>query len=126
MKKIINEAVIASEAHFRRRTSSSSRTLSEMSLKLIPKSARARARSEVLAQKARSAKQSQTFRLLRPVHHVGRPRNDGQVLVHFALFVIRIYQRLVSPYLGAHCRFVPSCSEYAGEAIRRHGFFKGY
>ena len=64
-------------------------------------------------------KQSKSLRLLRFA------RNDGQVLVHFALFVIRIYQRLVSPYLGAHCRFVPSCSEYAGEAIRRHGFFKG-
>ena len=41
--------------HFRRRTSSSSRTLSEKNVKFFPKSARARARGEVLAQEARSA-----------------------------------------------------------------------
>ena len=41
------------------------------------------------------------------------------------LFVIRGYQKLFSPYLVAHCRFVPTCSEYAAEAFRRHGFFKG-
>ena len=42
-------------AHFRRRTSSSSRTFSEKNVKFFPKSARAKARSEVLAQKARGA-----------------------------------------------------------------------
>ena len=38
---------------------------------------------------------------------------------------IRLYQRLVSPLLGANCRFHPSCSEYAAQAILRHGPFKG-
>jgi putative membrane protein insertion efficiency factor len=41
------------------------------------------------------------------------------------LFLIQIYQKLVSPHLGLHCRFVPTCSEYASEAIKHHGFFKG-
>ena len=39
--------------------------------------------------------------------------------------VIRSYQIFVSPSLGVHCRFFPSCSEYADEAIKQHGFFRG-
>jgi len=39
--------------------------------------------------------------------------------------MIRGYQVMVSPMLGPACRFYPSCSEYAYEAISRHGFFKG-
>ena len=38
---------------------------------------------------------------------------------------IRVYQRLISPWLGARCRFHPSCSEYAAQAILRHGPIKG-
>jgi len=38
---------------------------------------------------------------------------------------IRFYQRWVSPVLGRHCRFEPSCSQYAIEAISLHGAFKG-
>ncbi len=38
---------------------------------------------------------------------------------------IRWYQRWVSPVLGRHCRFEPSCSHYAIEAIRIHGPLKG-
>jgi putative membrane protein insertion efficiency factor len=34
---------------------------------------------------------------------------------------IRAYQRLISPLLGPHCRFYPSCSQYAAEAIQLHG-----
>lgn len=35
------------------------------------------------------------------------------------------YRRLVSPALGRHCRYLPSCSEYAFEAVDTHGAFKG-
>lgn len=38
---------------------------------------------------------------------------------------IRAYQFLVSPFLGNHCRFHPSCSAYAQEAILRHGAARG-
>lgn len=39
--------------------------------------------------------------------------------------LIRLYQRLVSPWMPNVCRFVPSCSEYARLAIRRHGAGRG-
>jgi len=41
------------------------------------------------------------------------------------IFLIKLYQRLLSCLLGRNCRFVPSCSEYAVEAIRRLGPIKG-
>jgi putative membrane protein insertion efficiency factor len=41
------------------------------------------------------------------------------------LLLIRIYQRTVSPGLGNVCRFEPSCSHYAYEAIERHGLLRG-
>lgn len=42
-----------------------------------------------------------------------------------ALWLIRFYQRGISPMLGAHCRFTPTCSQYTYEAIQIHGFLKG-
>ena len=38
---------------------------------------------------------------------------------------IRVYQRFLSPFLPASCRFAPTCSHYAIEAIARHGPLKG-
>jgi uncharacterized protein len=42
-----------------------------------------------------------------------------------ALALIRLYQRTLSPLLGTHCRFHPTCSTYTATAISRHGVFKG-
>jgi putative membrane protein insertion efficiency factor len=42
-----------------------------------------------------------------------------------ALLPIRAYQKLISPMLGAHCKYHPSCSEYAVQAIRRFGILRG-
>lgn len=39
--------------------------------------------------------------------------------------LIRIYQKLVSPNLGANCRYMPTCSSYAAEAIERFGVIRG-
>ena len=39
--------------------------------------------------------------------------------------MIRLYQLVVSPHLGDCCRFFPSCSSYADEAISRHGLLRG-
>lgn len=43
----------------------------------------------------------------------------------FFLSLIRFYQRWISPLLGANCRFYPSCSCYAHDAIAVHGPLKG-
>ena len=39
--------------------------------------------------------------------------------------IIGLYRRFVSPLLGAHCRFYPSCSAYAQEALATHGLVRG-
>jgi uncharacterized protein len=43
----------------------------------------------------------------------------------WAVGLIHIYQKLVSPNLGANCRYSPTCSSYAAESITRFGLFKG-
>lgn len=43
----------------------------------------------------------------------------------FFIFLIRLYQKHVSPYTPPACRFVPTCSQYAVEAFETHGAFKG-
>jgi len=48
--------------------------------------------------------------------------NLGQRLLRGA---IRIYQIALSPYFGNQCRFYPTCSEYAMDAIAKHGALKG-
>jgi putative membrane protein insertion efficiency factor len=41
------------------------------------------------------------------------------------IFFITLYQRLVSPWLPPTCRYTPSCSQYAKEALKRYGAFQG-
>jgi len=40
-------------------------------------------------------------------------------------FLIRVYQLTLSPVLGSHCRYSPSCSRYAKEAIEKKGVVSG-
>ncbi len=42
-----------------------------------------------------------------------------------ALGVLRLYKRFLSPILPPGCRFAPTCSEYAAEAIEKHGVVRG-
>jgi putative membrane protein insertion efficiency factor len=42
-----------------------------------------------------------------------------------ALAVVRFYRRAISPYLPASCRYTPTCSQYALEAIEKYGALKG-
>ena len=44
---------------------------------------------------------------------------------YIGLNVIRLYQKIISPYLGKNCRFYPSCSEYTYQSIESHGIIKG-
>ncbi|MEG1979634.1 MAG: membrane protein insertion efficiency factor YidD [Victivallaceae bacterium] len=45
--------------------------------------------------------------------------------IFLLVLLIKIYQKVISPWLGACCRFTPSCSNYALTALQRHGVFKG-
>lgn len=55
----------------------------------------------------------------------GPSRPVRRVLVLLLTAPIRAYQLVVSPLLGPRCRFYPSCSSYALEAIRTHGPLRG-
>ncbi len=39
--------------------------------------------------------------------------------------LVRVYQLALSPFFGQHCRFTPTCSQYAIEALREHGAWRG-
>lgn len=41
------------------------------------------------------------------------------------IYLIKAYRLILSPWLGNHCRFYPSCSAYAIEALQQHGAVKG-
>ena len=49
----------------------------------------------------------------------------GRLIARLLTLVIRAYQRLISPLLGPRCRFHPSCSHYAIEALQKHGALRG-
>lgn len=46
-------------------------------------------------------------------------------LAWLGMLAVRGYQMVLSPFLGGRCRFDPSCSVYAMEALRRHGGLRG-
>lgn len=48
-----------------------------------------------------------------------------RLVSHLFLLMIRLYQTCISPLKPPTCRYVPTCSQYAIEAIRKHGPFKG-
>jgi putative membrane protein insertion efficiency factor len=47
------------------------------------------------------------------------------MLARAVLGLIKFYQMFLSPLLGQQCRFYPTCSQYAAEAIVKHGAIKG-
>jgi putative membrane protein insertion efficiency factor len=49
----------------------------------------------------------------------------GRVVMRLALAVIRLYRLIISPSLPRCCRFTPSCSEYAEQALSKHGILRG-
>jgi putative membrane protein insertion efficiency factor len=46
-------------------------------------------------------------------------------MTNLLLLPVRAYRYFISPLLGNHCRYTPSCSEYAVEALQRHGALQG-
>lgn len=53
------------------------------------------------------------------------PKALRSLAVWMLLLSIRFYQRAISPWLPPSCRFTPTCSQYAVEAIRKHGPVRG-
>ncbi|MCX6601883.1 MAG: membrane protein insertion efficiency factor YidD [bacterium] len=49
-----------------------------------------------------------------------------QAISFILLRIIDLYSVVLGPHLGGRCRFEPSCSRYAQEAIRQHGPFRGF
>lgn len=60
-----------------------------------------------------------------PLPTIERVRRLALLPRRGALLLIRAYQIGLSPLLGAHCRFAPSCSRYAEQAIVRYGLLRG-
>jgi uncharacterized protein len=42
-----------------------------------------------------------------------------------AIGLVYVYRFTLGPFLGGQCKYHPSCSQYAIDALRKHGFFKG-
>ena len=53
------------------------------------------------------------------LHHI------SYALAWLAVQPIRFYQRFITPYTPPSCRFQPTCSEYARQALLKHGILKG-
>ena len=49
----------------------------------------------------------------------------ARLAIWLVLLPIKFYRYVISPMLGPRCRFLPTCSEYAVEAISKHGPLKG-
>lgn len=46
-------------------------------------------------------------------------------MTYLLLGLVRLYQACLSPFLPSACRFTPTCSAYAAEALRKHGALRG-
>jgi len=47
------------------------------------------------------------------------------MIKEFFLKIIKFYQEFISPLLGEHCRFYPTCSSYCHSAVKKYGTLKG-
>ena len=55
----------------------------------------------------------------------GTTDKSGNFLVRLMVSALRVYQYGISPFLGNHCRFYPSCSQYTIEVIKQEGVWRG-
>tara|TARA_A100001011_G_scaffold343020_1_gene377000 strand:- start:5992 stop:6234 length:243 start_codon:yes stop_codon:yes gene_type:complete len=49
----------------------------------------------------------------------------SKMFSYILIFLIRLYQLFISPILGQNCRYLPTCSEYATQSLKKHGAMKG-
>ena len=56
-----------------------------------------------------------------------KPKFGLQTILAFPFIaLIKIYQWVISPWLGPKCRYTPTCSNYALQAFKKYGLFKGF
>ncbi len=48
-----------------------------------------------------------------------------KILIAPFIFIVRVYQTLISPLLPSTCRYQPTCSHYTVEALKKHGLWRG-
>ena len=48
-----------------------------------------------------------------------------KIFSYFLIKTIKVYQLIISPYLGNNCRYLPTCSEYFIDCLNEYGFIKG-
>jgi len=48
-----------------------------------------------------------------------------KIFSYFLIKIIKVYQLIISPYLGNNCRYLPTCSEYFIDCLNEYGFIKG-
>ena len=49
----------------------------------------------------------------------------NKIFIYPFIFIIKIYQFIISPLIGQNCRYLPTCSEYAIESLKLHGLLRG-
>ena len=49
-----------------------------------------------------------------------------KIISYILITIIKIYQLLISPYLGNNCRFLPTCSDYFIDCLKTYGLVKGF
>jgi uncharacterized protein len=49
----------------------------------------------------------------------------AKILGYLFIPFIKLYQYIISPVMGPKCRFIPTCSQYGEEALKKYGLFKG-
>lgn len=47
------------------------------------------------------------------------------IMARLLIWIVKAYQLVLSPFFGQQCRFYPTCSQYAIEAIQKHGALRG-
>ena len=48
-----------------------------------------------------------------------------KIITYLLIKIIKIYQLIISPYLGNNCRYLPTCSEYFIDSLKEYGVIKG-
>ena len=49
----------------------------------------------------------------------------NKIITNHIIMIIKFYQFFISPILGQNCRYLPTCSEYSIQSIKKFGIFKG-